>query len=338
MLSSGFFCQIQRMNVMSTHKPVVGLARKLLDIHFQNTLFWGNQLFKDRSLSREQIFTLMSDALRTGTGFALAKLGVTETKGLIWNLLNIQQSRNCQLLHVESGVFPADKKYMSSWMDAYRDRSQELDIAAFPLTLETWLLSKQLWPSQHVCHPRLTEPFGLCPQRHLQDPDIGKDWCYTKLFANKRILIINPIASFLASRATKSIFEDVWQDRAFWWEPAEVLAFDIPNGIAPETRKEFGNSHNLFKHISEGLHQRSAQFDIALIGAGSYGIPIASEIKRLNKIAIVMGGHLQMVFGVYGNRWLALPNWQSIINNQWVRPPERYRPSTYLFQDNGCYW
>ena len=46
-------------------------------------------------------------------------------------------------------------------------------------------------------------------------------------------------------------------------------------------------------------------FDIALIGAGAYGMPLAYKIKKMGKKAIHIGGSLQCLFGIKGSRWEA---------------------------------
>lgn len=42
-------------------------------------------------------------------------------------------------------------------------------------------------------------------------------------------------------------------------------------------------------------------YDIALIGCGAYGFPLAAHIKRSGKKAIHLGGALQLLFGIKVN-------------------------------------
>ena len=44
-------------------------------------------------------------------------------------------------------------------------------------------------------------------------------------------------------------------------------------------------------------------FDIAIIGCGAYGFPLASYVKDLGKQAIHLGGVTQLLFGIKGKRW-----------------------------------
>ena len=83
-------------------------------------------------------------------------------------------------------------------------------------------------------------------------------------------------------------------------------------------------------------------FDIALLGNGCWGMTCGGFIKKyLNKSAIHLGGALQLLFGIYGNRWLD-PGSRffkaGLINNSWKRPYESEKPSYSESVEGGCYW
>ena len=44
-------------------------------------------------------------------------------------------------------------------------------------------------------------------------------------------------------------------------------------------------------------------YDVCLIGCGAYGFPLAAHVKHKGKQAIHLGGTLQLLFGIKGNRW-----------------------------------
>ena len=45
------------------------------------------------------------------------------------------------------------------------------------------------------------------------------------------------------------------------------------------------------------------EFDVAIIGCGAYGFPLANEIKKMGKVAIHLAGATQLMFGIVGKRW-----------------------------------
>lgn len=64
-------------------------------------------------------------------------------------------------------------------------------------------------------------------------------------------------------------------------------------------------------------------FDIALIGCGAYGMPLASFIKGMGKQAVHLAGWTQILFGIKGKRWDDLPYVSKFYNNAWVRPQQQ---------------
>jgi hypothetical protein len=161
---------------------------------------------------------------------------------------------------------------------------------------------------------------------------------YVKYFRNKKILIVCPFAGFLKQRATKEIFEAVWSKTGFkWFEPKSVEALELPYGFAAETQERFGTAIDLFHSVTREIDKRD--FDVALIGAAGLAIPIASHIKRTGRIGIDLGGVLQIVFGVYGKRWLKWDDWKkAYFNEHWVRVPAHYQPGHVDVCDAGAYW
>ena len=79
-------------------------------------------------------------------------------------------------------------------------------------------------------------------------------------------------------------------------------------------------------------------FDVALIGAGAYGLPLAAYVKSLGKIAIHLGGPTQLLFGIKGKRWDHIRTASRMYNRYWVRPaPEEIPPGAGKVE-GGCYW
>lgn len=81
----------------------------------------------------------------------------------------------------------------------------------------------------------------------------------------------------------------------------------------------------------------SVDFDVALIGAGAYGLPLAADIKKAGKQAIKLCGFLPCLFGVAGQRHID-DGWISKYGTDaWIRPVEK-PPVYYKKIENGCYW
>ena len=71
----------------------------------------------------------------------------------------------------------------------------------------------------------------------------------------------------------------------------------------------------------DGLEKLSKEislkdFDLALIGAGVWSLPLATKMKQMGKSAIHLGGEMQIIFGIKGKR----RDNHNIYNTAWVRP------------------
>lgn len=89
-------------------------------------------------------------------------------------------------------------------------------------------------------------------------------------------------------------------------------------------------------------------YDVALIGCGAYGMPLAAYSKKTGHKAIHLAGALQLLFGIRGSRW-DNPNYgiqefgvqnkyKELFNDAWVYPDESCRPKNYKKVEGGCYW
>ena len=81
-------------------------------------------------------------------------------------------------------------------------------------------------------------------------------------------------------------------------------------------------------------------FDVCIIGCGSYGFPLAAHVKRIGKKAVQMAGSTQLLFGVKGRRWEFDPYqpFTNFINEYWVRPDQTEKPKNASIVESACYW
>jgi hypothetical protein len=83
---------------------------------------------------------------------------------------------------------------------------------------------------------------------------------------------------------------------------------------------------------------RNKAFDVAIIGAGAYSIPLAVTAKRMGKFAIHIGGATQILFGIKGKRWDNHEIGKKFYNEYWIRPLKIETPDNANIIENGCYW
>ena len=82
-------------------------------------------------------------------------------------------------------------------------------------------------------------------------------------------------------------------------------------------------------------------FDIAILGCGAYGLPLAAKIKQAGKQAIHLGGVTQILFGIKGKRWEEMEDYRyikNLMNDAWVYPNVQDTPKNAKIVEGGCYW
>jgi hypothetical protein len=234
-----------------------------------------------------------------------------------------------------SALFPASTEFYLRFDEFFVDHLSQLNcLGVFPDLLARMAVLRGAFG--------LTMPW--VDYRH-QEPDRSsparEDLCYSPLLEGRRLLLISSCAELLRERARLEVFEAVWaRSGKRWFNPAAVLAIEFPYGYSPDTHRLFPDSMALFRHLEERMAATS--FDIALIAAGGLGIPLAAAAAKLGGIGLSLGGHLQVLFGVSGKRWLAQSEWhRRHFNDAWIRMPVAYRPpgtDLATVADGGAYW
>jgi len=216
-----------------------------------------------------------------------------------------------------SGFFPAEPEYLERFCQQMLQDIQEIDI------LGSWLREEQFLREQmpRVITVRLQD---LEPYYH-EHP-------WSEALAGKTVLVVHPFAETIQKQYQK-----------------RELLFSNPNILPEFTLKTFkavqsiaGNECGFPDWFAalEWMCNQIAQieFDIAIIGAGAYGLPLAAHVKRLGKKGIHLGGATQILFGIRGKRWDDRPFFQQFFNDHWVRPDPKETPANFQLVEGGCYW
>ena len=157
-----------------------------------------------------------------------------------------------------------------------------------------------------------------------------KPW--TRALAGKKVLIVQPFTNAIKSqyRNRNKLFSN--PDVLPNFELQTYMPFFKGLRENPDHKCWFDNLDCMKNEIS------TLDFDIALIAAGAYGFFLAAHIKRMGKQAILMGGVLQLLFGIKGSRWDAIPAYQVLYNEYWIRPGDETKTKNFIKIDGGCYW
>jgi hypothetical protein len=154
---------------------------------------------------------------------------------------------------------------------------------------------------------------------------------WTEFLKKKKVLIINPFKNTIDKQLINRT--KIWKNQNILPEADWIVYQSVQSigGIGPH--KDWFES---FNKMCDDITK--IDFDIALLGCGSYGLPLTDFIKtQLNKSAIYVGGGLQLYFGIIGKRWEG-DEIKSEMNEYWTRPDQDEKPLRGNLVEGGCYW
>jgi hypothetical protein len=212
-----------------------------------------------------------------------------------------------------AGFFPVNRKNVKRFSRLLIDAMKECDILA-SWRFEEFFFARQLKNAKKIALGDLGP-----------NPEIST-W-YSAL-EHKKVLVISPFAEL--------IVEQYNNKRELIW-PGSIILPEFTLYVLKAENTIGGNSRHLswfdaLEYMEEEI--RKIDFDIAIIGCGAYGFPLAAFVKSIGKKSVHIGGSLQLIFGIKGKRW----EHREFINDAWVSPREQDKPLGWEKVENGCYW
>lgn len=218
-----------------------------------------------------------------------------------------------------SGFFPTTDDMLERFCKMYLEDLQLVDVMGIWYNAFEDYVCRNY--SQQATFANLT---SIEPYYH-QNPWSG----YLK---DKTVLVVHPFAATIEKqlRHRNRLFKnsDVMPD-------FKVIPIPAVQTIAGNS-SPFKTWFDALDCMTENIRRHS--FDVAIIGAGAYGLPLGAAVKRLGKQAIHMGGATQILFGIKGKRWDNDARISSLYNEYWTRPGEDEKPARAEGVEGGCYW
>lgn len=295
--------------------------------------FLNNRFFRLRNtplLERPRAgISDIGHALRAGKPFAAGKIGGTELRALeFWDRRfrlpwppRWGWGRPAERLMLLSGFFPVEKKHFIDWRDTMRRSISEIDF------LCEWQTDDFLQFYENNLIKILT------PRSHnIAIEDLGRP--LVPVLLPFRWLVVSPFALSIEKQLPKlRLIHDPGRNQdGEWQKPAQTCQiircpFYSHLEKSPYTSWQSGLDH-LFNEIS------ARDFDVALIGAGAWSLPLAAKIKATGRSAIHLGGDTQLLFGIKGKRWDRTINY----TDGWISPDRSEMPHGRTLIEDGCYW
>ena len=232
-----------------------------------------------------------------------------------------------------SGFFPLDDDSLSRFSQETLQQLEETDV----MGVRSERRERSFWNLEKFLITRFARQSTLIDFNALVP--LGNPQSWTKELKGRKVLVIHPFAHTVTQQFAK-----------------RHILFDIPNflpdcelDVLPAVQSVGENSSQTgfatWFDALDSMRKEIARrdFDVALIGAGAYGLFLAAECKRLGKVGIHIGGATQLLFGILGKRWTDpnSPDSSSVlpfINEHWTGPAKAEIPAGAAKVEGGCYW
>ena len=274
-------------------------------------------------LPSEKVGECIASKILASEPFLAGRLGSVESR-LIgeWLFRGGRFGRLSRLqAHQNAGIFPVS----SSGLDSAASR-------LYSAFLQVDLLAQ--WQSPYQAALIKSGSLGSVAQRcelAALEP-WWSDQPWTLALEGKRVLVVHPFAETIRRQYLRR--EAIFPGRLVLPD-CDLLTLKPPVTLGYETQG-YASWCEALDDLTESI--KSCHFDLALVGCGAYGLPVGAAVKRMGKPAIHIGGALQLLFGISGRRWEAMPQYAALMNDSWVRPSQDETPVAANKVDGGCYW
>lgn len=218
-----------------------------------------------------------------------------------------------------SGVFPATDSLLERFSEYYIECLKKGDLIAL------WDVGAEykLVPS--------CEKSRFIKLRSLEPYYFSNPW--SKCLAGKRVLIIHPFVESIKNQY--EIRERLFSNNEVLPEFEKLILLKAIQSSAGE-KVVYNDWVEALDYMKKQISK--IEFDVAIIGAGAYGLPLAVYCKELGKQAIQMSGATQLLFGIKGKRWDNHKAISKLYNDYWVKPLVDETPEHNSLVEGGCYW
>ncbi len=273
---------------------------------------------------------LISEMLSHKKPLMITRIGGTELK-CVRHFLRYRSNLSNKLKYTKhikytmstlSGFFPSQDELMDDFSGLYINGLKNADIVG------VWFNNYE----DTICNRYCTNA-NLVELGTLESFRYKKPW--SSNLAGKTVLVIHPFEESIKKQYSE-------KRQLLFLDPDVLPAFRLKTIKAVQSIADANVGHatwfDAYHYMCDEIS--NVEFDIAIIGAGAYGLPLASFVKDLGKQAVHLGGVTQILFGIKGRRWEAeyAGTMANLFNTHWIRPLPSEVPKGYDKVENGCYW
>ena len=331
---------------MKAKDVIIRVIRKLYRI-ITRRKFYAPECDCDRQSSNDKIYELLA----SGKPCMIARFGTTEINCInnylcvhsrksyyrrIWEYITDNTHTpwwyedHFKTMSIYSGIFPVCQNTAEKFSERYLLDTPEIDLLACHQYYEKFM--------------PLRDDIQRVQLEMLYPFFVERPW--TRILKGKKVLVVHPFVDTMKSQ---------YQKRELLFSNPDILPeFELKTLKAVQTiagtKSEFASWFEALKYMEDEIDK--IDFDIAIVGCGAYGLPLAAHVKRIGKQAVHIAGGTQLLFGILGKRWteqyqgfwhyrpgidISL-DYHPLFNKYWVYPSQNEKPKDSEKVEGSCYW
>jgi hypothetical protein len=287
------------------------------------------------------------DTIAKGQPFLVGRNGTVETETLYFYLTRRLPHAECDAppypdhirfqMQLNAGVFPGTEEDLDSWAAAYLESMPALDVTA-----AGWY--KPLFSVELGMLGRYAREARRTPLRSLEPYYVRPELWWTQALAGKSICVVSSFAQTIQRQLEGAAAKKIWRGaQAGLLDISGASWSYVRTGYAPSLAQGRGGWPQGVQNWRDAVDKLEREVvatgaTVALIGCGGLGMILGARLKRRGVSAIILGGAVQVLFGIKGRRWANHEIISKFWNANWVWPAVDEVPGGAQFVEGGCYW
>jgi polysaccharide pyruvyl transferase WcaK-like protein len=305
------------------------LKTRFANWRFRHDTTIGKSLWSETPfLKAPEVHQRISRAIDSRTPFMAGRLGVVEASCLMWAYEMPHKYpwiRQWTTKYWETAVCATNAGIRPRTPESYRRFSAAMSEALGVADLMGFFrLQTQYSVAQRFCRQAIPVEMESISITMTE----GRPWSAS--LAGRTVFAVSPFLETFQRQKERL--------RKIWPNPEtmpdfELIGYRFPYLIDDDCELSWWR---VMDEVKEALSRSS--YDVALFGCGGVGLHLAAFAKNAGKVGLHLGGFLQLLFGVYGNRYLNQEWHKRHINEAWVRPPPEEVAKSAQRVEGACYW
>lgn len=270
-----------------------------------------------KNISLQEANELLAASIRSGQPMSFIRMGISELNWVtMW--LDMMRLPNWFYYAWVQKLFHSDEenqRFVDLMLHAYQTADY----------MGNWYWSEaegklltQYAPQATYCSADVVEAYRL-------------EHSWMSELAGKRVLVVNPFVETIRQQYAR---KDLIYPSGYL---PDFELITVPSvWYNADGNSDFATWFDALEYLEQQVDKET--YDIALLGCGPFGVPLTAHIKETGHQAIYVGGVLQILFGIKGNRWDDREYASKFYNEYWVRPGEDNKPKSTKDLDGNCYW